>query len=60
MKSHQELQCSPSLVGEHQKLSNYFAAVDIILSITTFLGNSPIPVALNLPSTRRPNPSIVV
>ena len=60
MKSYQELLCSPSLVGEHQKLSNCFAAVDIILSITTFLGNSLIPVALDLPSTRRPNPSIVV
>ena len=58
MKSYQELQCSPCLVGEHQKLSNCFAAVDIILSITTFLGNSLIPVALNLPSTRRPNPSL--
>ena len=54
MKSYQELLCSPSMVGEHQKLSNCFVAVDIILSITTFLGNSLIPIALNKESSLHP------
>ena len=63
-KTTEELLCSPSLVGGLQSASVTFAAVDILLSITTFLGNSLILVALNklknLPFTHRPNSFIVV
>ena len=43
----EELLCSPFLVGGLQSALVSFAAVDILLSITTFLGNSLILVALN-------------
>ena len=39
-KTFRELLCSPSLVGGLQQESVSFAAVNIFLSITTFLGNS--------------------
>ena len=44
-KTSEELLCSPSLVGGLQPAS--FASVNILLSITTFLGNSLILVALH-------------
>ena len=47
-KSFEELLCSPSLMGGlQQQLSICFLAVDILLSITVFAGNSPILVALH-------------
>ena len=48
-KTIEELVCSPSLVGGLQPAS--FATVNILLSITTFLGNSLILVALHKEST---------
>ena len=48
----EELICSPSLVGGLQPAS--FATVNILLSITTFLGNSLILVALNKESSLHP------
>ena len=54
-KSFQELLCSPSLVGGlQQQLSICFVAVDIILSITAFVGNSLILVALYKESSLHP------
>ena len=53
-KTTEELLCSPSLVGGLQSASVTFAAVDILLSITTFLGNSLILVALNKESSLHP------
>ena len=44
-KTSEELLCSPSLVGGLQPAS--FASVNILLSITTFLSNSLILVALH-------------
>ena len=50
-----DLRCSPSLAGGLQPQSIYFsAAVYIILSITTFLGNSLILVALHKESSLHP------
>ena len=49
-----ELPCSPSLVGGLQQESVSFAAVNILLSITTFLGNSLILVALQKESSLHP------
>ena len=47
-KSFEELLCFPSLMGGlQQQLSICFLAVDILLSITAFSGNSPILVALH-------------
>ena len=53
-KTTEELLCSPSLVGGLQSASVTFAVVDILLSITTFLGNSLILVALNKESSLHP------
>ena len=50
----EELLCSPFLVGGLQSALVYFAAVDILLSITTFLGNSLILVALHKESSLHP------
>ena len=51
-KTSEELLCSPSLVGGLQPAS--FATVNILLSITTFLGNSLILVALHKKSSLHP------
>nr|XP_058959510.1 melanocyte-stimulating hormone receptor-like [Pocillopora verrucosa] len=54
-KLFEELLCSPSLLGEHQQqLSICFLAVDILLSITAFAGNSLILVALHKESSLHP------
>ena len=54
-KSFEELLCSPSLVGGlQQQLSICFLAVDILLSITAFAGNSLILVALHKESSLHP------
>ena len=54
-KSFQELLCSPSLVGGlQQQLSICFVAVDILLSITAFVGNSLILVSLYKESSLHP------
>lgn len=50
-----ELLCSPSLVGKLQlQLISFLAAVNILLSITAFLGNSLILVALHKESSLHP------
>ena len=55
LKSFYELPCSPSLVGGlQQQLLICFVAVDILLSITAFAGNSLILVALYKESTLHP------
>ena len=55
LKSFYELLCSPSLVGGlQQQLPICFVAVDILLSITAFAGNSLILVALYKESTLHP------
>ena len=55
MKSFHELLCSPSLVGGlQQQLSICFVAVDILLSITAFVGNSLILVSLYKESSLHP------
>ena len=53
-KTFRELLCSPSLVDGLQQESVSFAAVNIFLSITTFLGNSLILVALHKESSLHP------
>ena len=53
-KSFEELLCSPSFLGGHQQLSICFLAVDILLSITAFAGNSLILVALHKESSLHP------
>ena len=54
-KSFEELLCSPSLVGGlQQQLSICFVAVDILLSITAFVGNSLILVSLYKESSLHP------
>ena len=53
-ESFQELLCSPSLMSGHQQLSICFVAVDILLSITAFAGNSLILVALHKESSLHP------
>ena len=53
-KTFQELACSPLLVGELQKQSFCFAVVNILLSITAFLGNFLILVALHKESSLHP------
>ena len=54
-KSFQELLCSPSLGGGlQQQLSICFLAVDILLSIAAFAGNSLILVALHKESSLHP------
>ena len=56
-KSFEELLCSPSSVGglrlQQQQLI-CFSAVEILLSITVFAGNSPILVALYKESSLHP------
>ena len=55
MKSFHELLCSPSLVGWlQQQLPICFVAVDILLSITAFFGNSLILVSLCKESSLHP------
>ena len=53
-KTFRELLCSSSLAGGLQQESVSFAAVNILLSITTFLGNSLILVALHKESSLHP------
>ena len=54
-KSFQELLCSPSLVGGLQQQSSIcFLAVNILLFITAFSGNSLILVALHKESSLHP------
>ena len=50
----QELLCSHSLVGRLQQESLSFAALNILLSITAFVGNSLILVALHKDSSLHP------
>ena len=50
----QELECSLSLVGEVQQQPIYYAIFNIVLSITAFLGNSIILVALHKESSLHP------
>ena len=54
MKTFEELLCSSSLVGGLQKASLSFAAVNILLSITAFFGNSLILIALHKDSSLHP------
>ena len=49
-----ELVCSPALVGGLQQYSIYLSAVHIFLSVTAFLGNVLIPVALHKESSLHP------
>ena len=54
-ESYKELLCSPSLVGGlQQQLSICFVAVDILLSITAFFGNSLILASLYKESSLHP------
>ncbi|XP_022803194.1 5-hydroxytryptamine receptor 1A-like [Stylophora pistillata] len=54
IKTFLDLRCSPTLVGGIQLASTFFAAVDILLAITAFLGNSLILVALHKESSLHP------
>ena len=59
-ESFKELLCSPSLVGGlQQQLSICFVAVDILLSITAFAGNSLILVALHKKSCLHPQSKLL-
>ena len=53
-KIFQELRCYPSLIGGLQSVLGFFAAVNIFLAITAFLGNSLILVALHKESSLHP------
>ena len=53
-KSYEELLCSPSLMGGYQQLQICFLAVDILLSMAAFAGNSLILVALHKESFLHP------
>ena len=53
-KIFQELRCYPSLIGGLQSALGFFAAVNIFLAITAFLGNSLILVALHKESSLHP------
>ena len=53
-KTFQELLCSPALGGALKQLAIFSSAVNILLSITTFLGNSLILVALHKESSLHP------
>ena len=53
-KTFEELLRSPSLVSRLQQESLSFAALNILLSITAFAGNSLIPIALNKESSLHP------
>ena len=54
METYQELVCFPSLAGGLQQQSIYLAVVNVILSLTTILGNSLILVALRKESSLHP------
>ena len=54
MKTFEELLCSPSLVGGLQQESLSFAALNILLAITAFVGNSLILIALHKDSSLHP------
>ena len=51
---YRELVCSPTLVGGLQQYSISFSAVNILLSLTAFLGNALILVALHKESSLHP------
>ena len=53
-KTYEELVCLPTLVGGSQQYSIYLAAVNIFFSVTAFLGNSLILVALHKESSLHP------
>ena len=53
-KTFEELQCSSSLMGGLQRESVSFAAVNIFFSITAFVGNSLILIALHKESSLHP------
>ncbi|XP_058955497.2 melanocyte-stimulating hormone receptor-like [Pocillopora verrucosa] len=53
-KTFDEQQCSLSLIDGLQSASVFFAAVNIFLAVTTFLGNSLILVALHKESSLHP------
>ena len=53
-ESYRELVCSPTLVGGLQQYSISFSAVNIFLSLTAFLGNALILVALHKESSLHP------
>ena len=53
-KTFEELLCSPSLVSRLQQESLSFAALNILLSITAFAGNSLILIALHKESSLHP------
>ena len=53
-KIFQELRCYPSLIGGLQSVLGFFAAVNIFLAITAFLGNSLILFALHKESSLYP------
>ena len=53
-KTYEELLCSPSLVSRLQQESLSFAALNILLSITAFAGNSLILIALHKESSLHP------
>ena len=54
-----ELVCSPNLFRGLQQQSIYLSTVNIFLSITAFLGNSPILVALQRESSLHPSPKLL-
>ena len=54
METYQELVCFPSLASGLQQQSIYLAVVNVILSLTTILGNSLILVALRKESSLHP------
>ena len=58
-KTFEELTCSPSLVGGLRQESLSFAAVNILLSITAFVGNSLILIALHKDSSLHPSSKLL-
>ena len=58
-KTFEELTCSPSLVGGLRQESLSFAAVNILLSITAFVGNSLILIALHKESSLHPSSKLL-
>ena len=58
-KSYEELLCSPSLMGGYQQLPICFLAVDILLSLAAFAGNSLILVALDKKSSIHPQSKLL-
>ncbi|CAH3164001.1 unnamed protein product, partial [Pocillopora meandrina] len=53
-KTFQELLCSPALGGALKQQAIFFTAVNILLSMTAFLGNSLILIALHKESSLHP------